>query len=428
MAVNRFAGETKRVVVLGGGFAGAYAARELWKKGKQEVEVVLLDRHNYLTYYPLLVEAAVGAVEPRHVVVPIRQFLPEGEFRMGEVTGVDLASRRVDYTPAGSEATETLFYDQLIIGVGSVTRKMNVPGLAEHGLELKTMGDAIALRDRAIQLLEQADATRDPVLKKELLTFVVVGGSFTGVELAGELQAFLHELLPQYRNVSKDDIRLELFEHGRRILPALDDELSGWVSGRLADRGVVIHTGNSIQEIGENFATSESGIHVHTRTVVWTAGIAPSPLLKKIEGLPLNEKGYISCNADLSVVGLENVWAIGDVATIFDAAGKPYAATAQNAVRQGPTCARNVLARLRRQATQRFDFKPVGVFCVIGNRQAAAVFLGKKFRGFPGWVMYRGAYLMKMPTLKLKARLLMDWMLEFFLKSPTVQLGVHRKS
>jgi NADH dehydrogenase len=422
------AGAKRRVVIVGGGFGGAYAAQELSRRANpDEVEITLIDRNNFFLFYPLLVEAGVGAIEPRHVVVPIRQFLPRGDFRMAEVQGIDLQDQQVEYQVIGCEEPERIHYDHLVFALGSVTKiPTNIPGLREHGFELKSLVDAVELRDRAIRMLELANTMESPKDRRDLLRVVVIGANFTGIELAGEYHAFLTALTRDYPNVQADDVEVMVLEYADRILPAVDASLAQWSHDTLTKRGLDIRTKTSISEVGERHCVLTTGEHVPTQTVVWAAGIAPHPMVAQIEGLPRNQKGYIDCERDLRVKGYDNVWAIGDSATVFDANGKPYAATAQNASRQGPHVARNILNAMNGQPLQTFDFKVLGSFAAIGRRQAAADVMGRNLTGFLGWVMYRGAYLMKMPTFAVKLRVLMDWMLELVLRSAPVQLGVHR--
>lgn len=423
------AGAKTRVVILGGGFGGAFAAQELARRANaSELEVTLLDRNNFLLFYPLLVEAGVGVVEPRHVVVPVRSVFPRGDFRMAEVLGVDTANQQVTFQVIGCDEPERLHYDHLIFGLGSVTKiPSSIPGLREHGFELKTLGDAIELRDRAIRMLELANTMPDPKERRDLLRVVVVGANFTGIELAGEYHAFMTEAAESYPNVRPDEIEVKVLEYAERILPAVDEKLARWCHETLAKRGLDIRTKTSTTEVHERHCVLTTGEIVPTRTVVWAAGIAPSPLIAQIGTLTTNSRGYIDCERDLRVKGFDNVWAIGDAATVVDAEGKPYAATAQNASRQGPHVAQNVLAAVRGEATRPFDFQTLGSFAAIGRRSAAAEVKGRNITGFFGWLLYRGAYLSKMPTLSLKVRLVLDWTLELLFRTPAVQLGVHRK-
>jgi NADH dehydrogenase len=422
---TEFAGERKRVVVLGAGFGGASCAAELGRRLPKDVEVVVLDRNNYTLYYPLLIEAGVGTLEPRHVTVPLRAQAPKADFRMSEVLAVDLEARQVKYRVIGLEEEQSVHYDHLVFALGSVTRvPENIPGLREFGFEMKALVDATALRDRGIRLLEVANTMERSEDRRALLTFVVVGGNFTGIELAGEYHAFLQDASRRYPNIQKGDIRTVVLENADRILPGTTEGLARWCSETLRKRGVDIRLKTTVSEIGADFAQATDGERIPTHTVVWAAGIAPNPGVKAF-GLSANEKGYVRCGRDLRVEGFENVWALGDSATILSKEGKPYAATAQNAVRQGPLCARNIAAALSGGEMKEFKFSTLGNFAAIGHRQAAAQVLNFELRGFLGWVVYRGAYLMKMPTLKLKLRLIGDWIGELLIPHEPVQIGVH---
>lgn len=420
-----FAGERKRVVVLGAGFGGASCASELAKRLPKGAEIVVLDRNNYSLYYPLLVEAGVGTLEPRHVTVPFRAQVPQADFRMAEVLGVDFDRRQVRYRVVGGDEAEVR-YDHLVFALGSVTKVPDsIPGLREHGFELKSLMDAIALRDRGIRLLELANTIDDAQARRALLTFVVVGANFTGIELAGEYHAFMHDAARRYPNVRTDEIRTVVLEFTDRILGGTSEGLAQWCEKTLGKRGVDIRKGDTVTEVGEDFAQTKGGERIPAHTVVWAAGIAPSPMVKAF-GFPTNERGYIECERDLRVKGLQGVWAVGDSASVPPKpGGKPYAATAQNATREGPLCARNIVATLAGEPTKEFDFSPLGNFAAIGHRQAAAQVFGRDITGFLGWVLYRGAYLVKMPTLKLKLRLIGDWIGELLIPHEPVQVGVH---
>ncbi|AIE83465.1 NAD(P)/FAD-dependent oxidoreductase [Fimbriimonas ginsengisoli] len=422
------AGAKRRIVILGGGFGGAYAAQELSRRlNRDSFEITLIDRNNYLLFDPLLVEAGVGTIEPRHVVVPIRKFMPKSDFRMADVLGVNTELRQVTYRVVGRDESEKLHYDHLVFALGSITRiPDNIPGLKEHGFELKSLADAVELRDRAIRLLELANTVTEEAVRRELLRIVVIGANFTGVEIAGEYQAFLKEAAKDYPNVNPQEIDVLLLEFSDRILPAVHQNLADWVVLTLTQRGLDIRTKTTVTEIGPDYALLTTGERVSTHTVVWAAGIAPNPLIAKIPTFPTGQKGYIECERDLRVKGFDNVWAVGDSATVYDEKGRPYAATAQNATRQGPHAAKNIVAQINGEPLKPFDFNVLGSFAAIGHHAAAAEFKGRHFTGFIGWVMYRGAYLMKMPTFPMKLRLLMDWILELILPTEPVQLGVHR--
>jgi NADH dehydrogenase len=420
--------QPKRVVIVGAGFGGAYCAQALERARHPEpVETILIDRHNYFVFYPLLVEAGTGSLEPRHVVVPIRSFLKSGTFLMAEVTAVDFARQKLSYRSSVTGESKTVSYDHLVLSPGSVTRFPDVPGLREHGREMKSLGDAVALRDRAVSLLEAANEESDRARQRALLHFVVVGSNFTGAELAGEYDMFLKKATKRYPNLSPRDCQVSLIEIADRILPALEKDLAEHAQRYLDRRGVQILLNTSVREIHETEVVLNDGEVLPASTVVWCAGIAPPPLLKKLE-LPRDERGYVLCERDLRVQGLENVWAIGDAAVNLDKEGNAYPATAQHAVRQGTHAARNVARVLGGNTPEAFDYKPLGSLVALGCRSGVAKVFGVKLAGFAAWWMFRAVYLMKVPGLSRKARVALDWTFDLLFPPDVVQLGVHRRS
>jgi NADH:ubiquinone reductase (H+-translocating) len=420
------AGEKRRIVIVGGGFGGAYAAQTLSRHLPADWDLTLIDRNNFLLFYPLLVEAGVGTIEPRHVVVPIRKFIKHGNFIMGEVEGVDPATKQVMYRVIGSNHAERLHYDHLVLAVGSVTKLPPVPGLKEHGFELKSLADSVEFRDRGIRLLELANTVEDVEERRSLLRVVVVGSNFTGIELAGEYQDFLQDAAKAYENVRPDDIQVMVVEYADRILPALDEELADYARRQLERRGLVIRTKTTLTEIRHGEVTLSTGEVVRTHTPVWCAGIAPSPLLAKIPGLPVDERGYIECEQNLRVSGFDDLWAIGDSAKVLDQSGKPYPATAQNATRQGTQVANNIRAVIRGEAPKPFVFGGLGSLAAIGCRTAVAKVFGIKLAGMLAWWIYRTVYVMKMPSWSRRIRIILDWTVDVFVRREPVQLGVRR--
>lgn len=420
-----YAGERRRVVIIGGGFGGAYAAQHLSRAlPRPDWEVTLLDRNNFLLFYPLLVEAGVGNLEPRHVVVPIRKFMPRGDFRMAEVTEIDLDSQAVYYRVPTRDAVERLRFDHLILAPGSATKFPPVPGLREHGFELKSLSDSISLRDRGIRHLEIASSIADPAERAAYLRVVVVGSNFSGIEFAGEYQDFLVDLARSYPNLRRDEIRVTVVEYANRVLPALDEDLAAYARKQLERRGLEIRTNTTLTRVAAESCTLTTGETLPTRTVVWCAGIAPSPLLERVRGLPRNRFGYIECEPTLRVAGRENVWAVGDSATVLGPDGKPYAATAQNASRQGTVAAENVVATIRGRPTRAFAFNPVGSLAALGCRTAVAKVFGFKLSGFLAWFLYRTVYLMKMPSWGRRVRIVLDWTVELFFRRDIAQIGL----
>jgi NADH dehydrogenase len=413
-----------RIVILGGGYGGAYCARAL--RGA-DADVLLLDRNNYFVFYPLLVEAGTGSLEPRHAVVPIRDFTRSAEFRQAEVLGVDLDGRTVAYRLVGADATRQADYDHLVIALGSVTRMpADVPGLHAHGFEMKSLADAVALRDRAIQMLELADATEDEAVRRELLHMVVVGGNFTGAEVAGEYDMFVRRAAKHYRHVRADECRVTLLELGDRILAPLGTELSSFATRHMRRRGIDVRPGTTVTAVHPRRVELSDGDVLASRTLIWCAGIRPVPLQADL-GLPVDERGYLRCERDLRVTGHDHVWAIGDGAVNRDADGRPYPATAQHAVGQGAHVARNIAAVIGGRPTRPCDLPHLGSLAALGCRTGVARVLGIRLSGFPAWWLWRTVYLLKMPRLGRKVRVALDWTIDLLFSRDYVQLGLHRR-
>jgi len=414
-----------RVVILGGGFAGAYCAAALERLLPESAEIVLIDRNNYFVFYPLLIEAGTGRLEPRHTVVPLRAFLQRAAFRMAEVTGIDRSAGKLYYQLPGDGSSMSLHYDHLVIALGSVTRLPSLPGLHEYGFEMKSLADAVRLRDRAIQALEIADATRDLERRQMLLSFVVVGANFTGAELAGELNAFLTEASAHYPNVRASDRRVTLVELSDRILSALDPELSEYAIRQMERRGVRVLVNSTVTAILADRVRMTDGSDTLCSTVIWCAGIAPNPLIRRL-GLPVDPRGYLLCRRDLRIEGEENIWGIGDCAVNLDAAGQPYPATAQHALREGQFLARNLARVLQGASPLPCDIQSRGALAALGCRSAVARVFGIKLSGFPAWFLWRTYYLLRMPGLVRKIRVAVDWTLDLLFEPNYVQLGIHR--
>jgi NADH dehydrogenase len=415
-----------RIVILGGGFGGAYCAQALDRAVRQgRADVTVVDRNNYFVFYPLLVEAGTGSLHPRHAVVAIRSFTGTCAFRMGAIEEIDLAGRAVSFRIDGSDKADCIPYDHLVLALGSVSRLPPVPGLREHGNEIKSLGDAVALRDHAIRLLEMADATPDRARRRALLHLVVVGGNFTGVEMAGEFHVFMRQACRSYPNLDPRDCRVTLIEIAGRILPALDEDLSSYAARKMRDWGIEILLDTATAAIEDDGVILESGRRLDTHTVIWCAGIAPNPLIADLD-VPVDGNGYILCDPDLRVRGRDNVWAIGDCAVNVDPEGKGYPATAQHAVRQGKHLARNLLRAASGKEAVPFVYNSLGALAALGCRTGVAKVLGLKLSGFAAWFLWRTVYLLKMPGFARKVRLALDWTLDLLFRRDFVQLGVHR--
>jgi NADH dehydrogenase len=414
----------RRVVILGGGFAGAYCAQELEKRrhGARD-EAVLINRHDYLLFYPLLIEAGIGNVQPGDAVVALRAFLKKTAFRMGDILEVDISRREATFRVGDEGEVETIAADHLVLALGSVTHLTDLPGLATYGFSMKSMTDAMVLRDRAMELLETADGISDERKRRALLHFVVVGGNFSGVEVAGEFNSYLRRAQPRYRRIRPADIQVTAINRADGILAELGEDLGRYALNEMRHAGVAFKFGATVKRIERDRAVLSDGETLETRTVIWCAGTAPHPLIRKL-GVPLDEKGYILCNRDLRVKGQENIWAVGDCAVNVDAQGKPYPFTAQHAVKEGVHLARNLARALEGEATLPCDIRSMGSLALIGHHVGVAKILRFKFSGLVAWFLYRTIYLIKMPGWSHRIRTALDWTLDVVFPRAQVQLGI----
>ncbi|MCH2151787.1 MAG: NAD(P)/FAD-dependent oxidoreductase [Phycisphaerales bacterium] len=421
-----------RIVILGGGFAGAYAAKHLHDRNLGlDAEVIIIDRNNYFVFYPLLVEAGTGSLEPRHCTVPIRDFCRKSELLMGEVSAIDMEANTVTFQLAGDNRQRFLEYDHLVIALGSVTRILpdNIcSGVREHAFEVKHMSDAIAIRDRAIELLELANATDDPEERKRLLHFVIVGGNVTGIEVVGELEVFVRGATSMYANISPSDCSFTVVELSPKILPILPDNLVRWATKTLEGRGIELRTGESVKEVHADYILTSNEERVPCSTVIWTAGIAPNPVLREFKDLPLNTHGGVDCEPTYKVKGQDNVWALGDCAGVPGPDGKPMPPLAQIAIRQAKQLAGNIAAAHRGEELSPGHVSVLGILVPLGHHKGVMNFKGIKIEGFFAWFLWRAVYLSKMPGFGRKIRVGLDWMINMFSRRDYVQLGMNPDS
>jgi NADH dehydrogenase len=396
------------VVIAGGGFGGAMAARELERiVPRQSVRLVLVNDVNFLLYTPFLPEAAAGTLEPRHVVTPLREILERTYLRLGTVTGHDPGARTVELRGRDGEV-EQLPYDQLLLALGSVSRVLPVPGLSEHAIGFKTLADAIWLRNHVIETLEAANASEDPARRDELLTYVFVGGGYAGLEALAELQDFAADAIERYPRARLHGMRWILVEASDRVLPEIDAGLAEYALRELRGRGIDIRLGTTLEEVGREHARLSTGETLPTRTVVWTAGVAPHPSLRRLS-VPLDERGRTPVDDHLRVEGMDSVWAIGDCAAAPDPRGGTCPPTAQHAVRQGPVAARNIAAELGVGTARPFEYRSSAAFVNLGRYKAVGRIGGRTFRGFPAWWMARTYHMSQIPGAARKARAVIDW-------------------
>jgi NADH dehydrogenase len=412
------------VVILGGGFGGLYAARTLERTlPRQSAKVTIVTDVNFMLYTPLLPGAAAGTLEPRHVVVPLREHVRSTDLVLGHVTGADPDRRVVSITTAEGERRE-LGYDHLIVSVGSISRTLPVPGLREHAVGFKTLSEAIALRNQILQTLERAEAVEDEAARRALLTYVFVGGGYAGLEGLAELQDFAADIVQLYPRARVHGLRFILVEARDRVMYEISADLAEFATSELRRRGVEVRTNTTVERVSADSVELSDGEVVPCRTVAWTAGVRPHPVVSRL-GLPLDEGGRIVVDRYCQVSGRSDVWAIGDAAAVPDPArpGMPTPPTCQHALRQGRTVARNVAAALGDGRRKPFTYKTLGVFVDMGHRKAVAETVGIKWRGFPAWFLARTYHLSMMPGVSRKLRLVTDWTVDLMFGRDASELG-----
>jgi NADH dehydrogenase len=412
-------GGIARVLILGGGYGGLMAARLLERHVDRDLEVTVVDPNTYMTYQPLLPEVAGGHVAPRDVTVPLGRTLRRSRVLQASVTGVDSAAKSVALRTADGTDT-TLGYDELIVALGAISRVFPTPGLEEHGIGFKTVEEAAFLHDHVIEQVERAAGTDDPAERAKALTFLVVGGGYTGVEGLSELADLSVRAVAQHANLSRGDLRWVLVEALDRVAPEVGPELSKWTLGHLRDKGIDVRLETTVKSVEDAVVELSTGERFAAGTVVWTAGVQPNPVLDATD-LPRGPKGHLMADATLRVVRedgtpVEGVWAVGDVAQIPDltAASQPayYPPNAQNAMRQGPVAARNVLADLAGREPEEYRHVSLGTVASYGIGDGAANIKGVRLKGLPAWLAHRSYHLLALPTTGRKARVLLGWIAE----------------
>ncbi len=414
------------VLILGGGFGGLTAARRLERLlPANSTRITLVNDVNFMLYTPLLPGAAGGTLEPRHVVVPLREELRRTDLRLGQVLSADLENRRVHvHTAEGHEEVHT--YDQLVVTVGSTSRTLPVPGLAEHAMGFKTLSEAIQLRNRVVETLEKAETLDDDRRREALLTYVFVGAGYAGVEGLAELQDFAADVIELYPRCRLQGMRFVLVEAKDRIMSEIPGDLADFATAELRRRGIEVRANTTVERVSADSIELSGGDIIPTRTVCWTAGVKPHEVVSNL-GLPLDRSGRIKVDQFCQVEGFRDVWAIGDAAAVPDPArpGQPCPPTCQHAIRQGKTVAHNVAAALGSGdgARKPFTYKTKGVFVDMGRYQAVASTMGIKWRGFPAWYLARTYHLAMMPGNKRRLRLVADWTVGLLFGRDSSELG-----
>jgi NADH:ubiquinone reductase (H+-translocating) len=414
--------QPKRILILGSGFGGLYTALQLEKKLRRDsnVEITLVNRENFFLFTPMLHEVAAGDLDLTHIVNPVRKLLRRSYFFNGDIKSIDLESRKAVVTHADDNHDHELTYDYLVLALGSITNFYGLPGLAENSLTMKSLSDAILLRNRLIKNLEDADYECSKGDRSRLLTIVVVGGGFAGVETIASVNDFLREAIRYYPRLRKSELRIVLIEATRTILPELGEKLGAYALEKLAGRGVEFIMNTSVKSLADGEVRLSDDSVIKTNTLVWTAGVSPNPLLKSFDCA--KERGRLITNEFLEVEGWPGVWALGDCAAVPDpATGKSCPPTAQHAIRQGKVAAENIVAAINGRRQQAFRFKTIGALASIGKRTGVARILGVNFSGFVAWWLWRTIYLGKLPRFEKKVRVALDWALDLLFSKDLVQ-------
>ncbi len=411
------------IVIVGGGFAGTAVARRLERRLRRgQADVVLLSRDNYTLFTPMLPEVTSGELEVRHVVTPIREQLQRTRFVLADVDHIDVERREVTYHHVLTGMQTVLRYDELVLALGSSTSTFGLPGIAENTWPLKTLEDADALRNHLVWLLELADTIADDERRRRLLTLVVVGGGFTGVETAGEIVELFRSVLRFYKSLRRSELHVVLVEAGASLLAGLPAKMGVYSQRILERRGIEVLLGDGVASADERGLTLASGRRIETETIIWSAGVKPSPTIAHVD-LPMTKRGAVQTEPDMRVRGWEHVWALGDCASIPNPEGGTYPMTAQHAIREGPQLADNIVAVLRGGATRPFRYRALGMMAALGARKAVAQLPGNiVITGFIAWFFWRTYYLLRLPGLDRKLRVAFDWTLELLFPRDSAEL------
>jgi NADH dehydrogenase len=418
----------KRILILGGGFAGAYAASRLEKHlgHLPGVEILLVAKANFVLFTPMLHEVAGSDVGVTDVVQPLRKMLRHTQVVIAEIESIDLSRKTVHIVQRDLAQAFDLTYDQLVLALGSITNFYRTPGIEDHALTMKTLGDAIVLRNRVIEALDVADNHPDEMERKRMLTVVVTGGGFAGVETVGAVNDLLREATKFYNHLKPDMLRIVLVEASGAILPELGESLGRYAQEKLKQRGVEVHLKTAVAGYDGKEVVLSDGTKIATRLVVWTAGVTPPPLLSR---QPCTvQRGHILADEYLRVPGWPGVWALGDCAFVPDLfnPGKFCPPTAQHATRQATVLANNIAAAISGRAPRPFKFKTLGLLAAIGRRTGVAEILGMRFSGIIAWWLWRAIYLSKLPGPQKKVRVALDWTLDLFFSKDIVELPTLR--
>lgn len=427
--------DAARVVIVGGGFAGVAVAHGLERIGKRDkLNISLINRQNFMLFTPMLPEAAAGSIEPRHIVQPLRAELDRdngplaaSSFELGEAIGIDLERRAVSVRHPLTHDVRLIEYDELVLALGATDSTLGVPGVEKFTVPLKTIVDAELVRSRVVGALEVAAKTNDLLERDRLSRFVVVGGNFTGVELAGELQAFLRSILSYYPSIDPAGVEVVIVESSEKLLGHLPDKFGKYAASVLRKRGTHLILGRDVNAVDPRGVELKGGDRLASATVIWAAGVEPSPLAKQL-GIKTNEHGAIETGGDFAVTGTPHVWALGDCAAVPRPGGGTYAPLAQNAIREGALLAANIRASLRGKPTTNFRYHERGQMASLGDRKAVVELPGgHMLTGALAWIAWRTYYLGRLPGWSRRTRVALDWTLALAFPPATARLPLVQK-
>jgi len=418
----------KKIVILGGGFAGVECARQLESQFKDdsEIELLMVSEDNFLLFTPMLPQVASGMIETRHIVLPIRTICKKAKFYEGRVKNIDPYGKLVTLWGTGDKRSISIYYDFLVVALGSETNFFGMSDVEKNAYTMKTLNDAVVLRNRVIDMLEQAENETDPILRKSFLNFVVVGGGFAGIETAGELMDLLLDARKHYPSIHKKDLRVIVLEALGMILPGFNQKLAGFAKDKMVERGIDIRLKTAVTSFDGNEVTTKTVDptpkdpidnsfvdSIRTKTLIWTAGVTPVNTIKR--SMFKTDKGKLIINDFLEVPDFPGVFAIGDCALFLDPeTQRPFPPTAQIAEAQAKVAAKNLAALIKNSEKEKFAYHSKGQMAIIGKRSGIATFLGMNISGFWAWLIWRNVYLSKITTFDKRTRVFLDWTIDLF--------------
>ncbi|MDH5418554.1 MAG: NAD(P)/FAD-dependent oxidoreductase, partial [Nitrosopumilus sp.] len=418
----------KKIVILGGGFAGVECARQLESqfKNNSKIELLMVSEDNFLLFTPMLPQVASGMIETRHIVLPIRTICKNTKFYEGRVKNIDPYGKLVTLWGTGDRRSISIHYDFLVVALGSETNFFGMSDVEKNAYTMKTLNDAVVLRNRVIDMLEQAENETDPILRKSFLNFVVVGGGFAGIETAGELMDLLLDARKHYPTIQKKDLRVIVLEALGMILPGFNQKLAGFAKDKMVERGIDIRLKTAVTSFDGNEVTTKTVDpapndsiddavidSIRTKTLIWTAGVTPVNTIKR--SMFKTDKGKLIINDFLEVPDFPGVFAIGDCALFLDPeTQRPFPPTAQIAEAQAKVAAKNLISLIKNSEKKKFVYHSKGQMAIIGKRSGIATFLGMNISGFWAWLIWRNVYLSKIATLDKRIRVFLDWTIDLF--------------